>query len=823
MWSDSSKARTSPKESVKEVEVLASLDVAQQQINDSRRHATHVLQRWKRIAMKIPLSRTAGNTMRLPVLLILVCILPAAPFAPQSPARQSTASLWASTTSTTPSKLALSPDERALLFGNEDDRRDTDTVASRDTPIISTTPHVMDLVRVRQELQACPLLWKAVAQVLPNAVALIDEHLCDTEKVRYTFSQVDTMIRNLATHLATYRTNPTEPLHVALFAENSARWLLTDHAVQLLGGVSAVRGAAAPLAELRYIYEHADAQLAVLQGPNLMMKLHKDAQRIQSLMPLGLGNDLHGGIQTVVLLNREKKTDEELAELSQELGLRIVLLSNLTAFPAAPSVTFPTLTPRDLATIVYTSGTTGNPKGVMLSHGNLLHQTHHRLGPSSAYDATEPLPGETMVSLLPVWHITERTFELWMLLRGCQVVYSTVRTFKKDLAKYQPEWLVLVPRVLEKIGSGVQDKFAEGSLVAKGIVKLATFGSRKRAKHSKRIQGRVVDQEFNVLQRMYSRIVTKLCAPINLVGDKLVWRKVQAGFGGKLRLVISGGSALSGGLEEFYETAGIPIVVGYGLTECSPLLSFRRSDANLVAAGCAGIPAGDTRIRIVDEASRQSVPTGQIGVVLGKGPQVMQGYYKNEEATKKAIDEYGWFDTGDLGRFNTVTGDLILTGRAKDTIVLSNGENIEPGPIEDAILGSTTLTDQIMLTGQDGRRLVAVCVLNPTELANRGFFIEADLQRKQDIVNDPLCTEEDYQNALTALTAATNAAAKTEGLVELLTREIAEATKGFRSWEQVGGIYVTMEPFAMVNGLLTQSYKVKRPAVQARYANELKG
>jgi long-chain acyl-CoA synthetase len=336
------------------------------------------------------------------------------------------------------------------------------------------------------------------------------------------------------------------------------------------------------------------------------------------------------------------------------------------------------------------------------------------MAPTRPYDETEPLPGELMLSLLPVWHITERTFELFMLVRGCHVVYSGIRWFKNDLAKYQPQWMVLVPRVLEKVAFGVQDKFASGSAAVKALVKLFTATSTLKNKHQKIRKGLVVgDEPPTPMDGIISTIIVKALAPLNFLGNKLVWKKVQDGFGGRQRVIISGGSALAGSLETFYENCGIDILVGYGLTECSPLLSYRRTDSNLVTAGCVGFAATDTELRVVDpeanpeNGERKALPDGLAGVVLGRGPQVMKGYYKNPEATGKAVDKWGWFDTGDLGRINPATGDLILTGRAKDTIVLSNGENIEPQPIEgkklkQCILGclcSTQhhLTDMLML------------------------------------------------------------------------------------------------------------------------------
>eukprot|EP00986_Skeletonema_menzelii_P020748 scaffold32200_cov148-Skeletonema_menzelii.AAC.1 len=623
-------------------------------------------------------------------------------------------------------------------------------------------------------------------------------------------------------------------VNVAVLGENSAQWLIIDHGIQLAGGASAVRGADAPLDELRYIYEHSDsAGIAVLQDVKLLQKLSKDA-KAKGLGNLGLSNESFGPVKTVILMHKGKKTSDEIKALGVENGVEVHVLSDLLDSTSPASYKdLPSLDRSDLSTIVYTSGTTGRPKGVMLTHGNLLHQVGHRLSPTKPYDEAEPLPGELMISLLPVWHITERTFELFMLSRGCHVVYSGIRWFKNDLAKHQPQWMVLVPRVLEKVAMGVQDKFASGSAVVKGLVKLFTSTSTLKNKHDKIRKGLVVgDDAPTPMDGIISTLIVKALAPLNFVGNKLVWSKVQAGFGGRQRNIISGGSALAGGLETFYENCGIEILVGYGLTECSPLLAHRRADTNLVTAGCVGFPATDTEIRVVDpeakpeNGERKALPDGLAGVVVGRGPQVMKGYYKNPEATAKAIDKYGWFDTGDLGRINPATGDLILTGRAKDTIVLSNGENIEPQPIEDAIISDSELVEQVMLSGQDGRSLIAISVLNPNALAEAGLMdksLAKGIIKDYETVNDPKCTEEDCAEACKRLVEASNELRSKKDVLEKVKSDVKAATSGgkFRKWEQVSNVYVTLEPFAMANGLLTQSFKVKRDFVAKRYQDEL--
>ncbi len=670
-------------------------------------------------------------------------------------------------------------------------------------------------------------MWIHLSSLDPNSKAIQDDYNSDT-KLTLTYSQVSDKVRTSASAFRALGVGPGDK--AALIGENSAMWLLADHGIQMAGGASAVRGAEAPCDEIRYIYEHSDSVVAVMQGPKLVKRMAEDAEREGLKSPMGLsGKD--GDVKEVVLLNREKYTDEMMEDLKKKfpnlLSVRISFLSDLLSaedpLPVEEAVSVPSTA---LATIVYTSGTTGRPKGVMLTHSNLLHQLNHRLSPTIPFADAEPMPGDTMLSLLPVWHITERTFELWQFSRGCNVVYSSIRTFKNDLAKHRPQWMVLVPRVLEKVAGGVQQKFKAGSAAQRAVVKAATYAGTRRKHHVRVLKGLVVaEQKPGFLSRAYSALRVAMLTPMAKIGDKLVWSKVKAGFGGRQKVIISGGSALSASLEEFYDLAGITIVVGYGLTETSPLVAHRRADANLIAGGCVGIATYDTELKIVDEITRRRVPDGDIGVVLAKGPQVMKGYYKNPEATKKAVDEDGFFDTGDLGKINCATGDLLLTGRCKDTIVLSNGENIEPQPLEDSILSGCDLLDQVMLMGDDGRRLVAVCVVSLDGLVDRGLMTQVEADKYRDaveVMNDPRFDPSDVPSAKELLKELTVRLQSDKSVVDAIQSDLKSSTgepNGFRKWETVKDAMVLAEPFAMSNGLLTQSFKVKRNEVANRYGS----
>ena len=195
---------------------------------------------------------------------------------------------------------------------------------------------------------------------------------------------------------------------------------------------------------------------------------------------------------------------------------------------------------------------------------------------------------------------------------------------------------------------------------------------------------------------------------------------------------------------------------------------------------------------------------------MAKGPQVMREYYKDEEATKKAIDEQGFFDTGDLGKINVATGDLILTGRCKDTIVLSNGENIEPQPIEDKILSTSGIIEQVMLMGDDGRRLIAVTVVDLPGLAEKGLVTKEEKDKYQklvDIMNDPKFDREEADNAKIELERLGSKLRSDPAVVSAVVADLKAASgtsAGFRKWESVQDAYIVVEPFAMSNGLLTQ-------------------
>lgn len=362
--------------------------------------------------------------------------------------------------------------------------------------------------------------------------------------------------------------------------------------------------------------------------------------------------------------------------------------------------------------------------------------------------------------------------------------------------------MVGVPRLWESLYEGIQKTFREKSANQQKLINFF-FGISQKYVLAKRIANNQSLNHFHVsdTMRFVARLQALALSPLHHLGDKLVYQKVRDAAGGRFQTLISGGGSLARHLDDFYEIVNIPVLVGYGLTETSPVSNARTHRHNLRYS--SGRPIPGTEIRVVDPDTRQPVPSEAKGLVLIRGPQVMQGYYNKPEATAKVLDQEGWFDSGDLG-WVTPQNDLIITGRAKDTIVLSNGENIEPQPIEDACLRSAYI-DQIMLVGQDQKSLGALIVPNFDALQQWGIAQGLSLNFPEQGTELAQLKDSDlYQTKVVAL------------FRNELQREVKNRP-GYRADDQVKDFRFLTNPFSQEDGTMTQTLKVKRPAVTAMY------
>jgi long-chain acyl-CoA synthetase len=564
------------------------------------------------------------------------------------------------------------------------------------------------------------------------------------------------------------------PPRMALFADNSPRWLIADQGMMRSGAINVVRGAQADVEELLFILRDSGSMALVVEDWALFQKLRS-----------GL-NDLP--LQYVVLLSDEPVPPDE--------TLKVLNFSQLLELGEAVTLQSVNQTPDTIATLMYTSGTSGMPKGVMLSHGNLISQVW------GATAVVSPQAGERVLSILPIWHAYERAFEYFIFAHGCTQIYTNIRHVKKDLKDFHPYYMVGVPRLWESIYEGVQKQFREQPANKQKLVNFFLERSQRYIEARRIVQGLdLKNLTPSAWERLEATMQMLVLLPIHQLGDKLVYQQVRKGLGGELKFVVSGGGSIADHLEDFFEIVGIEILGGYGLTETSPITNVRRIHRNV--RGADGEPLPETEIRIVDPDSRQPLPVGKQGLVLIRGPQVMQGYYKNPTATAKAIDPEGWFDSGDLGMV-TEFNDLVITGRAKDTIVLTNGENIEPQPIENACIRSPYI-DQIMLVGQDQRVLGALIVPNLDTLEQWAVAQNLTLQ---------------LPNQETTPSGNRVIHLDSKEVQDLFRHELVREVKnrpGYRADDRIGPFRLLMEPFSIENGLLTQTLKVRRAVVMERY------
>ncbi|MEH2007661.1 AMP-dependent synthetase/ligase [Nostoc sp.] len=625
-------------------------------------------------------------------------------------------------------------------------------------------------------VESLPEVWPLAVQRFGDIVALRNPH--SKPEVAITYTQLAEQIRLFAAGLQALGVKVGD--RISLIADNSPRWFIADQGIMSAGAVDAVRSSQAEKEELLFIIANSGSTAIVVEDLKTLKKLQ---DRLKDLP-----------IQVVILLSDEAPpTDDTLKVLNFAQLIEIGVNHNFVAVKQNRDA---------LATLIYTSGTTGKPKGVMLSYNNLMHQV------TTFGTVLQPNVGDIVLSILPSWHSYERTVEYYLLSQGCTQVYTNLRSVKGDLRQFKPNYMVGVPRLWESIYEGVQKQFREQPANKQRLINFLWGTSEKYMKAWRVAQGLSLNNlHASPVERLAARIQASALLPLHALGERLVYAKVREATGGQVKQMISGGGALPRHIDNFFEIIGVQILQGYGLTETSPVTHVRRPWRNLI--GASGEPLPATEAKIVDPETKAPLPVEKRGLLLLRGPQIMQGYYQNPEATAKAIDAEGWFDSGDLG-WLTPEDDLVLTGRAKDTIVLTNGENIEPQPIEDACLRSPYI-DQIMLVGQDQRSLGALIIPNLEAIEKWAASQNLTLDTHNDQVISSPSQKIDLESKMIQ-----------DLFRQELNREV-QNRPGFRPDDRIGTFKLILEQFSIENGLMTQTLKVRRHVVTERYRDIIDG
>ena len=535
-------------------------------------------------------------------------------------------------------------------------------------------------------------IWEKLKFKCGDALAVCD--LRGKYKEKFSYSELADLITKVSFSFENYGLKKGDV--VTVISENSPRWLAVDQGLMRLGAINAVRGINSPSVELDYIIGHSNSVGLIVQSKEIWLKLNNKEELKKRLK---------------FIINLEDEQFESLISWStfiSSVEKENSQNNNLEKFN--PEID-------DVATILYTSGTTGKPKGVPLTHANFLHQIINL-----AYIA-DPEPGTSVLSVLPIWHSYERSAEYFFFSCGCSQYYTIPKFLKDDITQIKPVVMATVPRLWEAIHDGFFQALKKMPSKKQKLIKFLISNSSVFKRSLRKIRNIDINQiTFKSKIPLLGSVISRY--PLHKLSTIFLWPNILRQLcGEKLKFPINGGGALPEHVDLFFESLGVDVLVGYGLTETSPVLTCRRRELNV--RGSSGQPLSFTEIKIVNDDKKKILKFREVGKILVRGPQVMKGYLNNEIATNDVLSKDGWFDTGDLG-FLIPNGSLFITGRAKDTIVLSSGENIEPNPLETEILSSEFI-NQIQLVGQDKKCLTALVVPN-VELV-KSKFLEEDLSK----------------------------------------------------------------------------------------------
>jgi len=551
---------------------------------------------------------------------------------------------------------------------------------------------------------------------------------------------------------------------IAILSENRYEWAVVDLAIQLTGGINVALYTTLPPSQCEFILKDSGAKIFfVSTGIQLKkaVEVFKKCKRLKQVIAFDTPNV-------------KKYLDNKFIFLFESIlmqGGKTVQRTKKEIVKRKDGVT-----PEDIATLIYTSGTTGPPKGAMLSHQNIVSNI------KAAHKAITINDNDRVLSFLPLSHSFERTAGYYaMIAGGAEIFYAeSVDTVAKNMIEVKPTIVVSVPRLFEKIYNLVAKSVEEGGPLKQAIFEWAIDAGQKYADGQR---GIVSLQKY--------------------IADKLVFEKLKNRTGGRIRFFVSGGAALPPEIGSFFMAAGLNILEGYGLTETSPVMTvnlYGNERMGTVGNVLNGITVGIQRLednKIIARLSGEQYPsnlTSEQGEILCKGPNVMKGYWNNEEGTKEMIDEEGWLHTGDIGRF--VDGNLQITDRIKHMIVNAGGKNIYPGPIEDMFKTSKWI-DQLVVVGEKQNYMAALIVPD---------FDSLEAYAKENGISF-----DSYMDLI-----------ENEEIKNIFSKEVRSFSKELASHEKIRDFRLLATEFSVESGELTPTLKVKRRVIEEKYEDIIK-
>lgn len=554
----------------------------------------------------------------------------------------------------------------------------------------------------------------------------------------------------------------------ALILENCPEFIFFDQGLQQIGAVNASIYPTLSEGEIEYILNDSGSKVILVGTPFLLKKVLK----VRGLCP---------ALQKIIINYTDAKAveDDGIIELEKiyEIGKDLYGKHH-----AAIEEELAKATPGDLAMLIYTSGTTGVPKGVMLSHGNIMSDIMMAL-----HMVKEINPNDRFLSFLPLSHVYERMVSYYLgTYVGTELAFAvSVDTIATNVKEITPSLLATVPRLLERIEEKVRKKAtAQGGIKAKIFLWSLRVGEKIR------------------LRREAGKGAGLWLAFQHIFAEKLVFSKIKANLGGKIKMIISGGGPLPQHVGEFFGNLGIRVMEGYGLTETSPFVCVNEFDRQVfgtvgrIAPGNIVCLKNPDTGEIITEQTYDSQDLdfeSEEGEICIKGPNVMMGYWNKPEETAKVIDADGWFHTGDIGKF--YKGNLKITDRIKNMIVNAYGKNIYPAPVENVYLRSNKI-EQIFLIGDKREHLTAIVIPSKEEL-----------MEQFKIANDFFETGEAF--------------IQDEKIVKWIDEDIKALSNQLAKFERIKGFIVKRKPFSIEEGEMTPTQKAKRRVIETKYANDI--